>query len=328
MRRLAPLLLLLLAAYGKDRKPNVLLIITDDQGYGDLGCHGNPQIRTPHLDALAKESFRFESFHVCPVCSPTRSSLLTGRYNYRTGVVDTFIGRSMMHPDEVTIAESLAPAGYRTGIFGKWHLGDNYPLRPQDQGFQDCVTIRGGGLGQPSDPPGGDHYTDPTLYKNGKAFKSKGYCTDVFTDATIEFITANKDKPFFAYVPFNAPHGPLEVPASHLKPYQDAGLKDETARVYAMVSNIDDNVGRLLKTLETLKLDKDTIVIFMTDNGPQQERFNGGMRGLKGSVFEGGIRVPFFLRWPGLGGEPRDVKTLTGHIDVMPTLLEACGAAL
>lgn len=326
MLRLAPLLLFLVAA-AQDRKPNVVLIITDDQGWGDLGVHGNKDIRTPNLDALAKNAFQFESFHVSPVCSPTRSSLLTGRYTYRTGVVDTYIGRSMMHADEVTLAEALGGAGYRTGIFGKWHLGDNYPLRAQDQGFQESLTIRGGGLGQASDPPGGDHYTDATMYRNGKAVKTKGYCSDVYTDAAIEFIAANKDRPFFAYVPFNAPHTPLEVPDSYLKPYKDAGLPDVTARVYAMVTNIDDNVGRLLKKLEELKLEDDTIVIFMTDNGPQQERYNGGMRGLKGTVFEGGIRVPFLFRWWGLRQPPRAVKELAAHIDVLPTLLDACGVA-
>jgi len=208
MRRLA-LLILLLACAPPERRPSILLIVTDDQGYGDLGAHGNRDIRTPHLDGLAARSCRIDPFCVSPVCSPTRSSLLTGRYTYRTGVVDTFMGRSMMHPDEVTIAEILGQAGYRTGIFGKWHLGDNYPLRPQDQGFQDCLTIRGGGIGQPSDPPGGDHYTDATMYRNGTAFKSKGYCTDVFTDGALNFIEANAEQPFFAYVAYNAPHTPL-----------------------------------------------------------------------------------------------------------------------
>jgi arylsulfatase A-like enzyme len=326
MRKLLPLVLLLLAASPQDRKPNVLLIITDDQGYGDLGCHGNPQIRTPHLDAFAKESVRLSQFHVCPVCSPTRSSLLTGRYNYRTGVVDTFQGRSMMHADEVTLAEFLGGAGYRTAIFGKWHLGDNYPLRAMDQGFQESLTIRGGGLGQPSDPPGGDHYTDATMYRNGKPFKTKGYCSDVYTDAAMQFIAANKDKPFFVYLPFNAPHDPLETPEGYLKPYLDAGLKDPTASIYAMVTNIDDNVGRLLKKLDELGLARDTIVIFMTDNGPQQQRYNGEMRGLKGTVFQGGIRVPFYVRWPAVLKAGLEVPMPAAHIDVTPTLLEACGA--
>jgi arylsulfatase A-like enzyme len=324
--RFAPLLLVLVAA-AQERHPNILLIVTDDQGYGDLGCHGNPEVKTPNIDALAKNAFQFESFHVSPVCSPTRSSLLTGRYNYRTGVVDTFLGRSMMHADEITLAEMLAAAGYRTGIFGKWHLGDNYPLRAQDQGFQETLTIRGGGIGQPSDPPGGDHYTDATMYRNGKPVKTNGYCTDVLANAAIEFIAANKNRPFFAYVPFNAPHTPLEVPESYLKPYKDAGMPDVTARVYAMVTNIDDNVGRLMKKLDDLQLADDTIVVFMSDNGPQQERYNAGLRGLKGTVFQGGLRVPFLFRWWGLRQPPRPVKEPAAHIDVFPSLLEACGVA-
>jgi arylsulfatase A-like enzyme len=324
VQRLLPLLLLLAAAAPQDRKPNVLLIITDDQGYGDVGCHGNPQIRTPNIDAFAKQSVRLSQFHVCPVCSPTRSSLLTGRYNYRTGIVDTFQGRSMMHADETTLAEFLGAAGYRTGIFGKWHLGDNYPLRAMDQGFQESLTIRGGGLGQPSDPPGGDHYTDATMYRQGKPVKTKGYCSDVYADAAMEFIASNKDKPFFVYLPFNAPHTPLETPEGYLKPYLDAGLKDPTASVYAMVTNIDDNVGRILKKLDELGLARDTIVIFMTDNGPQQQRYNADMRGLKGTVFQGGIRVPFYVRWPGVLKAGVEITAPAAHIDVTPTLLEAC----
>jgi arylsulfatase A-like enzyme len=302
----------------------VLLIITDDQGYGDVGIHGNDQIRTPSLDAFAKESVQLTSFHVSPVCSPTRASLMTGRYNYRTGVVDTFIGRSLMHADEVTIAEMLGAAGYRTGIFGKWHLGDNYPLRAIDQGFQESLTLKGGGIGQPSDPPGGDHYQDPTLYRNGKSQKMKGYVTDLITDGAVDFIAANRDRRFFTYVAYNAPHGPLEVPPGSLERYQH--LPDVTARVYAMVTNIDENVGRMLAKLDELKLAANTIVIFITDNGPQQPRFNGGMRGLKGTVFQGGIRVPCFVRWPAGFKGARTVDRLAAHIDLAPTLLDACGA--
>ena len=317
------LILLLLGFAPAARRPNILLVITDDQGYGDLGLYGNKDIRTPHLDQLGRQSCRIDPFLVCPVCSPTRSGLLTGRYNYRTGIVDTFKGRSMMHPDEVTLAEMLSEHGYRTGIFGKWHLGDNYPLRPQDQGFQECLTIRGGGLGQDSDPPGGDHYTDPTVYHNGQALKSKGYCTDVFTDAALQFIEADAEKPFFAYVAFNAPHTPLEAPEGYLQPYLDAKLPEPTARLYAMVTNIDDNVGRLLKKLDDLKIADDTIVIFMSDNGPEKVRYNAGLRGLKGTVYEGGLRVPFFIRWPKGLKEVRTVNAPFAHIDVTPTLLEA-----
>lgn len=323
VRRLLPLLLILLAAAPQDRKPNIVFIITDDQGYGDVGFHGNDKIRTPNLDQLASQSVELTHFYVQPVCSPTRACLLTGRYNYRTGIVDTYQGRSMMHPDEVTLAEILGDAGYRTGIFGKWHLGDNYPLRAQDQGFQESLTIRGGGIGQASDIPGGDHYQDPTVWQNGKPMKSKGYCTDVFTDAALEFITANRDKPFFAYVPFNAPHTPLEVPEGYLKPYQDMGLPEITAKIYAMVSNIDHNVGRLLAKLDELSLARDTIVIFMTDNGPQQERYNAGLRGLKTTVFEGGVRVPFLMRLP-RALRPRKLNAPMAHVDILPTLLDAC----
>src|SRR4051794_20331584 len=181
------------------KRPNVIVIITDDQGHGDLGIHGNPKIKTPNIDKFGRQSTRFRNFYVSPVCSPTRSSLLTGRYNYRTGVVDTFIGRSMMHPDEVTLAELLAAAGYRTGIFGKWHLGDCYPMRAIDQGFQEALIIRGGGIAQPSDPPGGSSYFDPVLQHNGKQVRKMGYCSDVFTDAAIEFMAKNRDRPFFCY---------------------------------------------------------------------------------------------------------------------------------
>src|SRR5262245_31709342 len=166
-------------------RPNVILIIADDMGHGDLGVHGNPKIKTPNLDKLARQSTRFENFYVSPVCAPTRASLLTGRYNYRTGVVDTYLGRAMMHTDEVTLAEMLSSAGYRTGIFGKWHLGDNYPLRAIDQGFHEALVHKGGGIGQPSDPPGGNSYFDPFLEHNGKTVKTKGYCSDVFTDAAM-----------------------------------------------------------------------------------------------------------------------------------------------
>jgi arylsulfatase A-like enzyme len=321
MIRALPLFLLLLASAQEPRRPNVLLIITDDQAYGDLGCHGNPHLKTPNIDSLAQQSFVFDTFYVCPVCSPTRAQLLTGRYYYRTGIVDTFLGRSMMHADEVTLAERLGAAGYKTGIFGKWHLGDNYPLRAQDQGFRECVTIRGGGIGQPSDPPGGDHYTDATMYRNGTAFKSQGYCTDVFTDATLDFMTAHKNEPFFAYVPFNAPHTPLEAPEGYLKPYREEKLPDGVAKLYAMVANIDNNVGRLLSKLDELRIARDTIVIFMSDNGPEKERYNAGLRGLKGTVYDGGIRVPFFLRWPQAPDPPRKVTGLATALDIVPTIL-------
>ncbi|MCX5758905.1 MAG: sulfatase-like hydrolase/transferase, partial [Candidatus Hydrogenedentes bacterium] len=197
--------------HAEGRPPNVIFILTDDQGYGDLGCHGNPVLRTPNLDRFHGESVRFTQFHVCPVCSPTRSSLMTGRYNYRTGVVDTYQGRSMMDPSEVTLPEVLSSHGYRTGIFGKWHLGDHYPMRAMDRGFQEALVHGGGGLCQPSDPPPGNHYFDPVLNRNGVWEKCEGYCTDIFTNAAIRFVEAHRDAPFFAYLALNAPHMPLEI---------------------------------------------------------------------------------------------------------------------
>jgi arylsulfatase A-like enzyme len=329
------------ASKSQGRSPNVILIITDDQGHGDLGFHGNPHIRTPNLDQLARQSVRFKYFYVMPVCSPTRACLMTGRYNYRTGVVDTYLGRSMMHPDEVTLAEMFSRAGYRTGIFGKWHLGDNYPMRPGDQGFQESLVHGGGGLAQPADPPGGNTYFDPVLKRNGKDVKSKGYCSDIFTDAAIQFVEKNRAQPFLVYLPFNAPHGPLQVPTNYLNrfkgvdftqgDYPKAGHplppkidQDTTARVYAMVENVDDNLGRLFKKLDELEIADNTIIIFLTDNGPQQPRFTSGMFQRKGNVHEGGIRVPFFIRWPGVLDAGKELEIVAAHIDVTPTLLELC----
>ena len=310
----------------RPRRPNVVLIITDDQGWGDLSIHGNPWLRTPHMDRIAREGVQFTQFHVMPVCSPTRSCLLTGRYNYRTGIVDTFLGRSMMYPDEVTLAEMLSAAGYRTGIFGKWHLGDNYPMRPIDQGFQEAVVLKGGGLGQPSDFPGGGSYFDPILLRNGQPERYAGYCTDIFTREALRFIESNRAAPFFVYLATNAPHSPLEIADAYVEPYRKMGVEEKTAKVYGMVANLDENIGRVLARLEQLKLADDTILIFLTDNGPAGQRYNGGMRGAKGTVYEGGIRVPFFVRWPGVIKLGSQTDRLAAHIDVLPTLLEACGA--
>ncbi|HYO83338.1 MAG TPA: arylsulfatase [Bryobacteraceae bacterium] len=308
------------------KRPNILFVITDDQGFGDLSIHGNPHLRTPNMDRIGTEGVRFTQFHVTPVCSPTRASLMTGRYNYRTGVVDTYLGRSMMHGDERTLPEMLRGSGYATGLFGKWHLGDNYPMRPVDQGFDESVAIKGGGLGQPSDFPGGGSYTDPILLHNGKPKRYQGYCTDIYVNEASRFMEANRDKPFFAYVAMNAPHTPLEIEERYVAPFRKAGLDDVTAKVYGMVINADENVGRLLNRLDELQIAENTIVVFMTDNGPQQRRFNAGMRGLKGSAYEGGIRVPFFVRWPAVIRKGSTVDRVAAHIDVTPTLLEAAGA--
>lgn len=329
------------------RRPNIVLILTDDQGYGDLGFHGNPRIRTPNLDRLAGESVRLKTFCVSPVCSPTRASLMTGRYNYRTGVVDTYAGRSLMRPGETTIAEVLAANGYRTGIFGKWHLGDNAPLRAIDQGFQRALVIKGGGIGQASDPPGGEHYFNPILQDNGKARQFTGYCSDIYTDAAIAFATANDDRPFFAYLAFNCPHTPLEAPEAELAAYKGVDLSpaafprqgrpippafaqppEDIAKTYAMISNIDANIGRLLSALASHGQAENTIVVFLTDNGPAKFRYNAGLRGAKGSVYEGGIRVACLIRWPGQLAPGRVVDRMAAHIDMFPTLLEAAGVPI
>lgn len=304
------------------RPPNLVLILTDDQGWGDLSIAGNTFLQTPHIDRIAEEGMLFDNFHACPVCAPTRASLMTGRYNYRTGVVDTFKGRAMMHADEVTVAELLAEAGYKTGIFGKWHLGDNYPLRPMDQGFQESLVHGGGGIGQPADPPN-NHYSNPALLHNGTWKPFQGYCTDIFADAALRFMEKHRGSPFFVYFSTNTPHTPLEVPDEWVAPFRNSGLTENEARVYAMVKNIDDNVGKILAKIAELGLDKDTIVLFMTDNGAGgPKRFNAGMRAAKGTVYEGGIRVPLFVRAPGRVSPGTRCERLSAHIDLLPTLCE------
>lgn len=335
MRRIVvlPFLVLVVSSSGQAaQKPNIVLIMTDDQGYGDLACHGNREIKTPHLDKLHAESVRLTNYHVDPTCSPTRSALMTGRYSSRTGVWHTIQGRSLMHPEEVTLAEVFSQAGYATGIFGKWHLGDNFPLRPQDQGFQEVLVHGGGGVTQTPDYWGNDYFGD-TYFHNGVPKKFEKYCTDVWFDEAMKFIEKNKDRPFLAYIPTNAPHGPYLVDEKYSQPYEQMGLPAQRAKFYGMITNIDENVGRLDAKLAELGLRENTILIFTTDNGTaagaQNGGFNAGMRGQKGSEYEGGHRVPFFIRWPGgkiTGG--RSVSDLTAHIDVLPTLAELCGIQL
>jgi arylsulfatase A-like enzyme len=305
--------------------PNIILVLTDDQGYGDIGLHGNDKIRTPHLDRFAGEGIEFTRFYVSPVCSPTRASLMTGRYYYRSGVIHTSRGAAKMHGEETTIAELLKRAGYRTGIFGKWHLGDSFPMRPIDQGFDEALVHKSGGITQGPDRP--NSYFDPLLWENGKPVRRKGYCTDVFFDAALDFIWRNRARPFFAYIPTNAPHTPLEVADKDAAPYRAMGLDDTTARVYAMVENIDQNFGRLIGKLDELDLRRNTIMIFLSDNGPQQERYTAGLRDRKTSVYEGGIRALSFWQWPGVVTGSRKTATMAAHIDVAPTLAEIAGAA-
>lgn len=307
-----------------EERPNVILVLTDDQGFGDVGIHGNPQIKTPTIDQFAQRGVRCDRFYCSPVCAPTRAAILTGRSAYRTGVIHTSRGGAKMHGDETTLAEILRDAGYQTGIFGKWHLGDNFPMRPQDQGFVHSLVHKSGGIGQTPDHP--NDYFDPLLWQNGHAIKTEGYCTDIFFDAAIDFIDQHRQSPFFVYLPTNAPHTPLTVPSEYLEPYTEMGLEETTARIYAMMTNIDDNLARLLAKLDEWKLRDNTLVIFMSDNGPQQRRYTAGLRGRKGSVYEGGIRVPFFVQWPAkLSGQQRSDYPLA-DIDLLPTVVEACQA--
>ena len=310
------------------KRPNVILVMTDDQGYGDLGCHGNPHVKTPNIDKLHAQSIRLTDFHVSPTCSPTRAALMTGRYCNRTGVWHTIMGRSLLRADEVTMADVFCASGYRTGIFGKWHLGDNYPFRPQERGFDESLIHHGGGIGQGIDYWGNDYFDD-TYFRNGKAERFKGYCTDVWFDEAMKFIEANKNRPFLCYLPSNAAHGPFFVAERYSKPYKDKGLEPSLAAFYGMITNIDENMGRLMGRLDRLGLSEDTILVFMTDNGGEPaeywDRYRGGMRGFKGSQYDGGHRVPCFIRWPGGALEGgRDVGRLTAHVDLLPTLIELC----
>ena len=348
---LALLFLVFLIGCKKDKiPPNVILIITDDQGYGDLGFNGNPNIITPALDNFAAESVRFNNFYVSPVCAPTRSSLMTGRYSLRTGVRDTYNGGAIMASSEVTIAEMLKQANFTTGIFGKWHLGDNYPSRPSDQGFDESLIHLAGGMGQVGDFTNyfkkDTSYFDPILWHNNEQKPYKGYCSDIFTENAIEFIENNKNNPFFCYLSFNAPHNPLQVPDEYYQAYKtldptdgiDPELipnekisektKDNTRKVYAMVTNIDDNLKKLFNKVDELGIKDNTIVIFMTDNGPQHVRYIAGMKGRKSSVYNGGIRVPFFLRFPAMFSGNQEVNQFTAHIDLLPTLSKLCNVEM
>ena len=345
------LFLVFLIGCKKDKTPpNVILIITDDQGYGDLSFNGNPNIITPALDNFAAESVRFNNFYVSPVCAPTRSSLMTGRYSLRTGVRDTYNGGAIMASSEVTLAEMLKQANFTTGIFGKWHLGDNYPSRPSDQGFDESLIHLAGGMGQVGDFTNyfkkDTSYFDPILWHNNEQKPYKGYCSDIFTENAIEFIEKNKNNPFFCYLSFNAPHNPLQVPDEYYQAYKtldptdgiDPELipnekisektKDNTRKVYAMITNIDDNLKKLFNKVDELGIKDNTIVIFMTDNGPQHARYVAGMKGRKSSVYNGGIRVPFFLRFPAMFRGNQEVNQITAHIDLLPTLSKLCNVEM
>ena len=330
-------------------KPNIVLMITDDQGYGPIGKHGNPWIKTPNLDRLHGQSTRFERFLVSPTCSPTRAALMSGRHPMKNGITHTILERERMSLGTVTLPQVLSKAGYVSGIFGKWHLGDEEPYQPHKRGFDEAFIHGAGGIGQRfncscADVPG-NKYFNPTIRHNGSFVKTKGYCTDLFFTAGMGWMKKMKDQgtPFFAYITTNAPHGPFIAPPQNAKRFTDLGFSERDAGFYGMIENIDENMGRLMKKLDEWGLSKDTILIFMSDNGSvggmvregsrlgtskegkPMEGFNAGMKGSKGSADEGGVRVPFFIRWPGKFSADQAVERVSAHIDLLPTLADIAG---
>ncbi|MGB6043990.1 MAG: arylsulfatase [Pirellulales bacterium] len=338
MRTMAVALLLnlLVANSFAADKPNIILIITDDQGYGELACHGNPILRTPNIDRLHSESVRFTRFQVSPTCAPTRAALMSGRHEFKCGVTHTIYERERMALGIPTIAETLRAAGYATGVSGKWHLGDQDPYRPDRRGFDEVFIHGAGGIGQSYEGSCGDapdnEYFDPYILHNDVFEKTKGFCTDVFFGQATRWIEANKDRPFFAYIPLNAAHGPFISPPKYEKIYLDKGLAKTQANFYGMIENIDDNVGALMEKLRAWDIEDNTLVIFMTDNGRTGNGgaglYNAGMKGEKGSPHEGGTRVPCFFRWKGKLPEGVDVDRVAAHIDMFPTLAELAGATI
>lgn len=334
-------------------RPNIILVITDDQGYGPVGEHGHPWIQTPHLDDLHDQSVRFTRFLVSPTCSPTRAALMSGRHPLKNGITHTILERERMALSTVTLPQVLKEAGYRSGIFGKWHLGDEEAYQPHKRGFDEAFIHGAGGIGQGykcscADVPG-NKYFDPVIRHNGSFVKTKGYCTDIFFAAALGWIKEQKESgdPFFAYISTNAPHGPFIAPPKYAKRFTDLGFAKTQAGFYGMVENIDANMGLLMGKLNEWKLEGNTVLIFMSDNGmtgngagrgPKplgkdangelMEWFNAGQKGLKGSPDEGGVRVPFFVRWKGKYQAGRDIDTLAAHIDVLPTFAALAGATL
>jgi arylsulfatase len=321
------------------RRPNIVLLITDDQGYGDLSCHGNPILKTPNLDRLHAEGVRFTDFYVSPTCSPTRASLMTGRHEFKNGVTHTILERERLTLKARTLAQVLKEAGYTTGIFGKWHLGDEAEYQPNRRGFDEVFIHGAGGIGQSyegscGDAPG-NRYFNPAILHNGTFEKTEGYCTDVFFRQASKWVgqkaetVAGERVPFFCYIATNAPHGPLDCPEEYIARYRGKTPTEDVAKFYGMIANIDDNVGRLLARLEELKIDRETLFIFMNDNGGTAgvRVFNAGMRGQKGTAYRGGTRGASFWRWPGTL-TAADCDRLSAHIDLYPTLAEIAGAKL
>ncbi len=315
-----------------DQRPNIILVITDDQGYGDVACHGHPYLKTPNLDTLYTQSLRLTDFHVSPTCAPTRSALMSGRLPFKNGVTHTILERERMALSSVTIAQQLKEAGYTTGIFGKWHLGDEEPYLPNRRGFDEMFIHGAGGIGQSypgscADVPG-NSYFDPVIRHNDTYVKTKGFCTDVFFRQALGWIKQSKDKgrPFFAYITTNAPHAPYICPDQYKDYYQQHTDNKSRVGFFGMIQNIDDNMGLLMSKLTEWELSENTLLIFMSDNGSAAGDFNAGLKGRKGTVNEGGTKVPGFWRWPGKLEAGRDVDTLTRHVDLYPTFLAIAGA--
>jgi arylsulfatase A-like enzyme len=320
------------------KKPNVILILTDDQGDGDMECHGSPYVKTPAINELYRQSVRFTDFHVDPSCSPTRSALLTGCYSSRAGVWHTTGGRSLLKEGMPTLADLFKTNGYETAIFGKWHLGENYPFRPQDRGFKESVVF-GGGLITDNPDYWGNDYFDDTYRHNGKYQEYKGYCNTVWFTQAIDYIKKNKDKPFFCYLATNVPHAPLRVEEKYVQPYKGM-VSDRLAHYYGMISKFDEDLGHFMTELKDIGADDNTILIFMTDNGPcpwfggividfktgfVKEGYSEGMRGGKIWGYENAHRTPLFIRWPkGHLAGGKDISALAAQIDLMPTLIDLC----
>ena len=318
--------------FAESAKPNIVIFLTDDQGWGDLSINGNKDISTPHIDSLARDGAMFENFYVQPVCSPTRAELLTGRYAFRSGVRSTSEGGERFNLDETTIADVFRSAGYATGAFGKWHSGMQYPYHPNGRGFDEFYGFCSGHWG---------NYYSPMLEHNGKIVKGEGFCVDDFTSKAMDFIEENKEKPFLVYLPYNTPHSPMQVPDRFWEKYQDKTLtmkntynkkwghgEDFVKAALAMCENIDWNVGRVLNKLDELQIADNTIVLYFSDNGPNSPRWNGEMKGKKGSVDEGGVRSPLHLRWPQKVAKDQFVKEVTGAVDLLPTLASMAGIDL
>jgi len=295
--------------------PNIVVILADDMGWGDINANGNDNISTPVLNRLKSESLSFDRFYVCPLSAPTRAEMLTGRYFLRTGVSSVTRGYENMRSDEVTIAEVLKDNGYSSGCFGKWHNGRYFSQHPNRQGFDEFVGFPVGHLG---------YYYDAWFLHNDEERQSSGYTTDYFTGEALDFIERNRENPFLCFVSYNVPHSPFQVPEKYFSKYRQAGLDSTLSCIYGMVENMDENIGKIFEKLEELKIADNTIVIFFSDNGPNTDRYNGGMKGRKGSVDEGGVRVPFYIKWPGKI-KPSETDQLAQDIDIMPTLLGLCG---